>query len=372
MKPIFILLSILILFSGCNQGTKSNENSNQKKSEQPLNVILLIGDGMGLSQVSSAFYFGENTNFKRFKHVGLINTSSASDKITDSGAGGTAFAIGEKTYNQAIGMGTDSLPRPDLVEILSKSGYATGFVVTCQVVHATPADFYAHVKNRYQYDDIAVQLVHSDINFFAGGGTNYFLKRKDGINYFDSLKAYGFTIDTTSLDDISNLDSSKKYGFLLDTNYLPTMAQGRGDYLPKATQKAIDYLSQNKNGFFLMVEGSQIDWGCHDDDADYVISETLDFDKAIGKALDFAQKDTNTLVIVLADHETGGFTLGAKDADKMEGDYNTIAPTFATTSHSAALIPVFAFGKGAETFEGIYQNSDIFHKIIKLTKSNTH
>lgn len=369
MKTIPILLLVILSVAGCNQ--VNNTKNQQTQSEKPLNIILLIGDGMGLSQVSSAFYYSDNTNFKRFKHIGLINTSSATHKITDSGAGGTAIATGKKTYNKAIGVDIDSLPVQNLVEILSKSGYATGFVVTCQVVHATPATFYAHVKSRNLYEDIAIQLVHSDIDFFAGGGTNYFQRRTDGINYLDSLKAYGFTIDTISLDNISNFEHNKKYGFLLDTNYLLPISERKNDYFPKATQKAIDYLSQNEKGFFLVVEGSQIDWGCHDNDADYVISEMLDFDKAIGSALDYAQKDTNTLVIVLADHETGGFTLGAKDTVNMKSDYHTISPTFATTGHSATLIPVFAFGKGADAFEGIYQNADIFHKIIKLTKYNS-
>lgn len=370
MRKYFLVALLPFALISCTAKTKTvnQDDSHAKAEKHPLNVILLIGDGMGLSQVSTTFYFADSSNFQRFKHIGLINTSSKSDKITDSGAGGAAFAIGEKTYNGAIGVGMDSLSRPNLTEIFSKNKYATGIVVTCQMPHATPADFFAHVKKRYSYDEIAKQLVNSDVDFFAGGGTDYFLRRKDGINYFDSLIAHGFVMDTFSLDN--ELDANKKYGYLLAPVAMPTMLENRGDYLPKATKKSLDYLSMHKNGFFLMIEGSQIDWACHANDAAYLISEMLDFNKSVGVALDFAENDGNTLVIVLADHETGGFTLAASNADKMEGDYNNIEPKFSTSGHSTTLIPVFAFGPGAQLFGGVYQNADIFHKILEATRKN--
>ncbi len=368
MKSVIIsLLAITLLMSF----SFSIENPPEKKPEKkanPLNVILLIGDGMGLSQVSSMYYFSETTNFSRFKQISLINTSSATHRITDSGAGGTAFAIGERTYNGAIGVGMDSLPRQNIVEFLSALGYSTGVISTSEITHATPADFYAHVKSRKLYPQIANQLVNSDVDFFAGGGVKFFYDPSKGINHIPSLEGKGFVIDTISLDNVKSFDSTKKYGFLLAPEAMPKMTDGRGDFLPSATQKAIDYRSTNQKGFFLMVEGSQIDWAGHDNDSTYMRAEMKDFDNSIGVALDFAEKNGNTLVIVLADHETGGFTLGASNGKKMEGDYNEISPSFATTSHSSALIPVFASGPGSEIFTGTYKNSEIFHKLVELTK----
>jgi alkaline phosphatase len=148
---------------------------------------------------------------------------------------------------------------------------------------------------------------------------------------------------------------------------MPKMQEGRGDFLPQATQMAIDHLSQDKDGFFLMVEGSQIDWGGHANDSDYIIEETKDFDQAVTVALDFAEKDGNTLVIVTADHETGGYSLSAAEVRKQR-DYRHIKPTFSTGGHSASLIPVYAYGPGAANFQGIYQNNDLFKKMLRAAR----
>jgi alkaline phosphatase len=148
---------------------------------------------------------------------------------------------------------------------------------------------------------------------------------------------------------------------------MPKMSEGRGDFLPEATAMAIDFLSEDKDGFFLMVEGSQIDWGGHANDGDYIIEEVKDFDKAIDAALDFAEKDGNTLVIVTADHETGGMSLSAAEV-RMQRTYEHINPTFSTGGHSATLIPVYAYGPGAAKFMGIYQNNDIFGLMLQALR----
>lgn len=364
---LIISLGIIVLILSCQQSKDSIEKSTSKA--KPLNIILLIGDGMGLSQVSSAFYYSDSVvNLSRFDEIGLINTSSASHKITDSGAGGTAFAIGEKTYNGAIGLGLDSLPRKNIVEILSEESYATGIVATCQLPHATPASFFAHVKSRYQYEDIARQFVYSDVDYFAGGGYKYFTMRTDSINYLDSLKHYGFTVDTNALKPVPDHSPNMKMAYLLEADYMKPMSEGRTDFLPNATQNAITFLDKNPNGFFLMVEGSQIDWQGHNNHAENLIMEVLDFDKAVGVALDYAQSNDHTLVIVLADHETGGFTLSASKEGNDYDKYNTLEPSFASKGHSSSLIPVFAWGQGAESFGGIYQNNEIFHKIMSARK----
>ena len=144
---------------------------------------------------------------------------------------------------------------------------------------------------------------------------------------------------------------------------MPRLIDGRGSFLYDATKLGLKKLSKDKEGFFLMVEGSQIDWGGHANDADYLISELIDFDTVMGQVLDYAEKDGNTLVIVTADHETGGFTLASE-----EGNYNKIKPSFSTGGHSAAMVPVFAYGPGASSFAGIYENTEIHTKIKELIK----
>lgn len=355
MKPILFIAALLLLNSCSEKGEKTIETIYPKK---PKNIILVEGDGTGLSQVSAAQFFKEGpSNYDRFPIIGLIKTSASSDLVTDSAASATAFATGTKTYNGAIGVNPDSIAVPTLVEIVSKRGMQTGIVVTSTITHATPACFYAHVKNRNSHEEIAHFLPTSDIDFFAGAGLTYFNDREDGENLLETFKSNGFTIDTSSL---KNHEDAQKLGFLLAPKSMPTMLEGRGEFLREASKMAVKRLS-NQDGFLLMVEGSQVDWGGHDNDAPYLIAELIDLDNTIGDLLDFAKADGETLVIVTADHETGGFTLAAKD-----GDYNSIAPTFSTKNHSATMVPVFSYGPGSENFGGIYENTEIFHKIMEL------
>ena len=364
---IFIILLITLI--SCKSQMITEEVKPKAK-----NVILLIADGTGLSQVSSAFYFKKTRpNYARFKSIGLIKTSSAKEDITDSAAGATAFSSGEKTYNGAVGVAIDSTKLKTLVEIVSPQNVKTGLISTSAIQHATPASFYAHVLNRGLYEDIALDLVASDIDFLAGGGRQFFNKRKDGENLLEELKVKGFEIDTTALGDFSQIKKHSKMAYLLANNHMNAVAKGRGDFLPKATELGIEFLNKDaaKSGFFMMIEGSQVDWGGHSNDADYLISELIDFDDAVGNALDFAEKDGNTLVIVTADHETGGFTLASTPKKRGDGttysDFKEITGTFSTTGHSATLIPVFAYGPGSEVFSGIYENTEIFHKIFEVT-----
>ena len=363
-----ILACIPFLLFACN--CKTNK---AKEVTTPKNVILLISDGTGLSQISSTFYFKDATpNYMRFKHIGMIKTSSSREDVTDSAAGATAFACGVKTYNGAIGVADDSTDVKNLVEIAALNNIKTGLIATSSITHATPASFFSHTFNRGSEEEIAFNLTKSNVDFFAGGGLQFFNNRKDGQNLLDTFKEKQFTIDTTELADFSKIKADKKLGFLLAKEAMPTMEEGRGDFLSKATQLGIQFLSKDNAGFFMMTEGSQIDWGGHSNNASYLISEIIDFDDAIGKALDYAEKEGNTLVIVTSDHETGGFTLAAKKKMRADGseysDYSEIGPTFSTGGHSATLIPVFAYGPSAEEFTGIYENNAIFEKILKVTK----
>jgi len=363
---LVFLLCVFTTFS-CKKAKATNKTElTSSENKAPKNIILLIGDGMGLSQVSvSQFYNNETSNFDRFSIIGLIKTSAHGSLITDSAAAATALASGVKTYNGAIGVTKDSISVETIVEQISNRGIVTGLIATSSITHATPASFYAHVKSRSMYEDIAYFLVNSDIDFFAGGGLKFFNKRKDKKDLIAQLKRNGFDVNTSVLPQniLSNSSSGqpRKQAILLAEDEMPKMNEGRGDFLPNATKLALEVLSKNENGFFLMIEGSQIDWGGHANDSDYLISELLDFDKTIGLVLDFAIQNGETLVIVTADHETGGFTL-SNDG----GNYNKIKPTFSTKGHSATLIPVFAEGPSASLFGGIYENTAVYTKMISL------
>lgn len=346
-------LSMLLLF-GCSQPTNTTDDAEVK------NIIFIVGDGMGLSQVSAAFYLQEDSsNFWRFPVVGIHQCSSTS-KITDSAAGATAFSTGETTYNGAIAVDQDSAELETILEKLSAEGWKSGVIATSSIQHATPASFYAHVNSRRKYEEISEDLVSSDVDFFAGGGIQFFTERSDGVNLFDQLLENGFEWDTTQLG--SNLDADKKYGYLLAPDGMPPMLEGRGNFLTDASELALNYLTKTDNPFLLVIEGSQIDWGGHGRDAEYIRTEMIDFDKMLGAVLDFAEADRNTLVVVTADHETGGYSLSSGDS------YDEIVPTFSTGGHTATLIPVFAFGPGAENFGGIYKNTEIYRKMLASLK----
>jgi len=340
-------------------------------TERPKNVILMIGDGMGLSQLSSAYYFKDEKDadrepsFSRFKYIGLVKTSSGREVVTQSPAAATAMATGYKTYNYAVGVDLDTMVRENIVEHLSKKGYMTGVIATSHITDATPAGFYAHQPDRYMQKEIAMDLLKSDIDFFAGGGINYF---RDSTGFFP-FEDYGIEINFGKLKKIRKPEPGSRYGFLLGLERMPKMQEGRKDFLPKSTSIAVDFLSIGEAGYFLMVEGSQIDWAGHNNDVEYMKAELIDFEGTVNEVMDYAEKNGETLVIVTADHETGGFTLGAQGENDGYGDYSIIEPTFASTNHSAALVPVFAFGPGAENFIGVYENTEIFHKLVSLLES---
>ncbi|MEJ7587791.1 MAG: alkaline phosphatase [Ferruginibacter sp.] len=355
MKKSFITFLCISTFSGSIAA--QNKSISQRTKQHPKNIILLIGDGMGTSQIYAGLTANKGTlNLERCKSIGFHKNQSADNYVTDSGAGATAFSIGKKTYNGAIGVDATKLAHTTILEMAVKNKLATGLVVSCSITHATPASFIAHQTSRGMVEEIANDFLKTSIDVFIGGGKNHFDHRKDGKNLLDSLREKGYQVQDT-LPEITRIKSGKLAGFIA-MEEPPKVSEGRGDQLLQSTQTALHILQQNKKGFFLMIEGSQIDWGAHANDGDYVIKEMLDFDKAIGAALDFAEKDGNTLVIITADHETGGLALTG-------GDMKTgnVEMKFITKSHTGTMIPVFAVGPQAETFSGIYENTDIFLKM---------
>ena len=350
---LFLLIILTSLLSTSCSNTKSNNTTNK-----PQNIILLIGDGMSIPQICASMLTQKSpTSFEQFPVTGLVKTHSKSHKITDSAAGGTAIATGHKTNNGMIGMNADSLAVPSMLEIFSDKGMKTGVIATSYITHATPASFVAKNINRNNYEEIASDFAYSDkVDLLIGGGRNHFSKRKDNVNLIEKMQSDGWNY----YDTLINIDTSaNKIIVLADDNHLPPYSV-RGNFLPDATSIALRNL-KNENGFFLMVEGSQIDFACHAKDSTYLINEMNDFNNTINVVLEFAEENPNTLVIVTADHETGGLSI-----IDYEEKYTKTNLHFSNGSHSPLMVPVFAYGIHSENFTGIMDNTDIFKKIIKL------
>jgi len=371
MKQSYLLSAVLFLTLSCSprvevkvSETKTVTTSSAKNVAK--NVIFLIGDGMGTTQITAGMLANDNTlHLERCPIVGLSKTAAAGSVITDSAAGATAFSIGKKTYNGAIGIDADGVSHSTILEDLGRSGYATGLISTSNITHATPASFYAHQEKRSMYYSIAADMVDSPVNVFVGGGRIHFVDRTnpdrgavDDRNIEKELVDKGFTF-VNSLDALSAEEGN--VGYFISEDHPKSIIDGRSDILPRSIKPVATKLdAMSDKGFFMVVEGSQIDWGGHANEHDYIVTEMIDFDKAVGQAIDFAEADGNTLVLITADHETGGYGLQSVDRDysKMEG-------AFTTGGHTATMVPVFAYGPGSEHFSGTYENTDIYHRLIK-------
>jgi len=348
--------TLLILFLSLTIGRA------QQNQDAPLNIIFLIGDGMGLSQISAGMYSNNNqTALEGFPVIGLSKTQAVKNLVTDSAASGTAMACGEKTLNGVIGISAKNKKLKSILEICEDNGYNSGLISTSSIVHATPASFYANVISRKKYEDIALEFIESEVDYFIGGGKNFFIKRKDNRNLIKEMNG---------IEVVKNLKAfqksdAQKIGFLTYDEEPPSLNEGRQPPLDASLSAVLSKLDSRAEPFFLMVEGSQIDWGGHANDIDYITSEFREFDKAIALALDYAKNNSNTLVVVTADHETGGLAIikGETETFEMEASFNT-------PGHSATMVPVFSFGKSSELFSGIYENTQIFHKMLEAIGLN--
>ena len=323
------------------------------------NIVLMIGDGMGVGQIFSGIVANKgHLNVENTTHIGFSKTSSSDNYITDSAAGATALAAGVKTYNGAIGVDDDKRPLKTILEIAEEKGLATGLISTSSITHATPASFIAHQPSRKMDEEIAADFLKIDIDVFIGGGRKFFDKerRKDGRDLLGQLKKNGYSV-ADDMDGMNKVTSGKLVA-LLNVGHMPRYTERREMLLP-ATLKALEILNQNKNGFFLMIEGSQIDWGGHENDTGYIVEEMLSFDRTVGKVLEFAQKDGETLVVITADHETGGFSVTkGNHQGELEGK-------FVTLGHTPVMVPVFSYGPQSERFKGFYENTQIFFKMME-------
>lgn len=333
---------------------------------KPKNIIILIGDGMGINSVGASLLQNPDSPFNKFKTIGLSITCSADKLITDSAAGATAIATGYLTKNKYISVDTLQNKLYTIFEHAEKLGLSTGLVVTGTVSHATPAAFVGHTNDRYDQLSIALQMTEQDFDVVIGGGLKFFLPksfsgdRDDNLFLTDKLISKGYSF-IKNFDEFNSLpDSTKQIYAIFEMDGLPE-ASKRKYTLGDMTKKAIIHLVNNKDGFVLMIEGSQIDWAAHDHKSKELMVEMQDFSLAINEALEFAKSDGNTLVLVTSDHETGGMSVinGSKDAQDLELSYTT-------GGHTPSPVGIFAFGPGEELFNGIMKINHIGQKLFFL------
>ena len=317
------------------------------------NIIFMIGDGMGLEQVSCAWTLNRGKlNLDNMPFTGLSRTWSTSDLITDSAAGGTALACGQKTANSKVGQDPHGEPMYSVLVDAQKAGKKTGVVTTCHLADATPADFCCHSFDRYYYDEIIAGYRTSGVDYIAGGGLDYFtVNRKDDRDIAAEMVSDGYTLARTA-EELA--DAKLPVLGLLAGDNLP-VAQERGDLCRKMGSRGIELLSDaaGDNGFVMMIEGSCIDDWLHANRIDLAMEELFDFDRTLGDVLQWAAADGHTLVVVTADHATGALTL--QDGSIAEG---TVGVEFGNDSHNGIAVPVYAWGPGSQCFTGIKENAE--------------
>jgi alkaline phosphatase len=359
----YILTIAILLISACDSsntevikiGSEKTEYLNIEEFPHGLkakNIILAVGDGTGLNQVMlSRLAIGgmdHKLSIDQLPYHGISLTHSYNNIYTDSAAAATTWATGQKTKNRYLSIDVNKEKLQTITEMLSKKSYISGLVATSSITHATPAAFYAHIDSRYKYSEIAEQLINSPINIAMGGGLEFFDVEKIGDSHHVLTNKKSFNLD---------LNDSKKVIGLFDNDGIyrdpekPTQRE--------MTDFTLKYLNKNQcNGFFLMTEGSQIDWAAHDNNANEMITEFRDFDLTIKDLINFVTQNKETLLIITADHETGGLQILKQDDD-------SVIVQWGTGSHTSIPVGVYTYGPAAELFNGIMDNTDIHQKMLE-------
>lgn len=326
------------------------------------NVILMIGDGMGLEQASCAWICNRGALYlDQMPVVGLSRTYSANSLITDSAAGGTALAAGQKTDNYHVGVDPAGNELETLMDIARQAGKRTGVVTTCRLNDATPADFCCHDSDRDRAEDIVADYLESQVDVIAGGGLRFWRNRSDSRDIISEMGRKGYSTALT-FDEFAAAESVPALAVLADIE-LP-VALERGDLYRDMVAKTLDLLSADGNSFFAMLEGSCIDDWLHANRIDLAVEEALDFDRTIGDVLKWAAADGHTLVVVTADHATGSLTI--QDGSIEEG---RVEVNFASEGHNGIAVPYYVWGPGSGCFGGIYENAGLSDVIAGLLRS---
>ena len=367
---------------------------------QPMvkNVIYLIGDGMGMGAVSTLVLSDDApTGFELAPVIGLSETASANNHVSDSPAGGTALATGVRTINGHTGVDPEGNQLTSILYKAQAMGKKTGIVVNTTLTESTPAAFYGGVTSRKMTYELAKQLTESNVDLAVGAGLNHFINRPDSLDLTEVFIEKGYDV-YLNWSSVLNTQSDKFIGILpladVHRREEKTIEAGAADgqevclaarlaaqleevdttqlseptlYLEKATAKALDVLSlNNKNGFFLMVESAIIDGYGHNNDTEGLVEEMREFDRTLKMLISYIQQNPETLLVVTGDHETGGVAVSYREF--QPGENASVLLRYTTKGHSGTFVPVFAYGAGAETFAGVMKNIDIPNKIMQILK----
>ena len=354
-------------------------------NEKAKNIILLIGDGMSLSQVSSYRLLKGGPNERiavdTFPISGIVLTHSQDAIVTDSASSATAFSTGKKTNNGALGLDPDNQVLENFTETIDKHGYVSSLISTSEITHATPAAYASHVDLRWKTDEISLQMMDSDVMTILGGGRHFFMteemggKRSDEVNLLEEINStHTILTKKTDMDSFDHTNQGKVVGLFADEALRDIETPENHSLEPTTSEmlnfalKRSDQFNQNGcKGFFVMVEGSQVDWAGHANNLDYLKREMADFDDAVKTALDFAKNNQDTLVIVTADHETGGLLIEPATptnytSPEVKFSFNT---GIGYGSHTGVPVPVYAYGPGSENFTGTLDNTDVYYAMVE-------
>lgn len=335
------------------------------KGLRPKNIVFMIGDGMGLEQLSTAWVANRGAlNIDQMPYVGLQRTYCLDWLVTDSAAAGTALATGQKTNKGMVATNPQGEELSSMMDLAQRAGKRTGVVVVCRLNDATPATFCCNNPDRDEAEEITADYLTCGVDYIAGGGMNYWRdERTDGRDIFAEIGAKGYNT-YESAEELMEAESLPVAAVLAPLELPSALSGERGDMFRNMTTKALDMLSKdNDEGFFLMVEGSCIDDWLHANRVDAAVEEILDFDRVVGDVLEWAEKDGQTLVVVTADHATGAMTLLWGDIEE-----GTVEVNFANEGHNGVMVPYFAYGAGAEKFDGTVENAQLSKMISDYIK----
>jgi len=366
LRQFFLVLVFLICVSVSISFFQEPAHAQTPAQETvPKNIILVIGDGMGLSAISGAHITQGKLNLEEFTEVGLLFTHAVDGLVNASPGATTALAAGVLTRKDLISLDSKGDPVKTVLEYAQEKGMGTGLVVTSSVTDATPACFVSHVSSRHLQNNIAADLAVKNVDVMIGGGLAYFQPsstpgslRHDNLDLLDLLSKTHTVV--TSPQQFNDLGQPNKLAAFLDKNDLPT-ADLRPVSLSSMVRKALEILGTREKGFFLMVEGSQIDWAAHHGYGEHLIRETVDLDNAVGVALEFAKKHGDTLIVVTADHDSGGMAI----VDGSWDNHKITNMVFLTDKHTASMVPIFAYGPGGEVFDGIHPMTFVGQTLIE-------
>ena len=361
---------LLLLASSCTTAPVATGQ------DYPTAVIVFMADGAGVGHWTLASFGSDDLAVRRMPVAGLVDTRGSDHEVTGSAASATAIATGVRTVRGAISLGPDGRPRRTSLEAAHDRGWATGVVTTTYVADATPASFAAHARSRTQLGEIFKQMTDLPVDVILGGGTQLFrrIQERDNVDLrAEVMERYTYVETADELRRAGLVETSPLLGLFSPLEMPP--ATLRSPSLVEMTTAALDVLGRDPDGFFLMVENEGSDTYAHRNMArEVVTAEMLGLDAAIATAMEYQERHPGTLIVVTADHETGGMSFPADSTQRFdpgEPRRPSLALRYETGAHTAALVPLFAAGPGAERFGGLKDNDEVGGILLELVRGST-